>query len=204
MTHQRFHVAFDMDDTLCALVGPSIELARRVIKKNLQIPTYGKYFGWFPGQMTDEERQELLTHVYTPEYYLGLPPNFHVKPTLADVSRIAHKHFASVQIITARGHALGDRALDVTREWLDRNGWIGADTVPIHTPTHAICKTSFCQEPTVMVDDAIHVADAFGANEQHRVILIDQLWNRGHPKSRYSMRVPSRNLCEALINIQGL
>lgn len=192
----------DMDDTLCSLVSPAIQLAKKLFGRQLKLPTYGRYMGWFGGQLSDKERAELLKHVCTPEFYVSLPANFsmvHHGMTVQRISEIAHQHYLSVSIITARQQVLGDKAEDVTREWLGRHGFKNHETVPIHTPDYVTCKTTFCDEPTVMVDDSVSVADGFGKDERHRVLLIDQPWNSGHPISRYITRTPVRQLHACLV-----
>jgi hypothetical protein len=192
-----------MDDTLCSLIGPSISLVLSMFGKQLKLPAYGKYFGWFHGQLTDAERAELLLHVYRPEFYLNLPSNFASMHGLSvkSISQCAHHHYRKVKIITSRGHALGDKAVDTTRAWLKLHEFENADTISIDTPDHSVCKTSFCtQYPTVMVDDNVQVAEAFGKDDRHKVILIDQHWNHGHPRYPYVTRVPTRRLTEAIVN----
>lgn len=198
---KKYHIAFDMDDTLCALVGPSIEVAKRVLGKQLFRPRYGQYVGWFPGQLNDEERAELLSHVYRPEFYLNLPSNFHPahRTTVKRVSQCATEHYASVRVITARGRVLGDKAEDITRQWLKTFEFENADKIDIHVHEHSVKKPTFCKWPTVMVDDAIHVADDFAADSDHKVIMIDQTWNSEYPKRRGIFRTSPHNLCDALV-----
>jgi hypothetical protein len=183
---KKYHIAFDMDDTLCALVGPSIEVAKRILGKQLFRPRYGQYVGWFPGQLNDAERAELLSHVYTPEFYLGLPSNFHParNTTIKRISQCATEHYASIRVITARGKVLVENA----------------DKIDIHVHEHSVKKPTFCSGPTVMVDDAVHVADDFAVDEDHKVIMIDQTWNEGYPRRQSVLRTSPHNLCNALIS----
>jgi hypothetical protein len=203
---KKFHIAFDMDDTLCSLMGPVIELARRLFGRQLKVPGYGQYTGWFPGQLSADERTELIANVYKEDFYLSLPSNFSPlhKSNIELVSKIAWENYKSVRIITARGFVLGDKAEAITREWLRQQKFIDADTVPIHTHEHSVKKLTFCQGPTVMVEDSITVADDFVKAEHHHVILIDQIWNMGHPKHKQLTRVPTRNLHSALLECATL
>jgi len=202
VNQQTFDIAFDMDDTLCALVGPSIELARKLFGRTLSIPRYGMYRGWFPGQLSDAEREELLTHVYREEFYLNLPPNFAPfhQTNVQLLSEIAHDNFETVKVITARAHALGnaETAENVTRAWLEKQRFKNAHSVIIHAHDHDVKKTSFCPRPTVAVEDSHHVADEFLAFDHHHVVMVDQEWNNLHPRHPQLTRTTSRHLASTL------
>jgi hypothetical protein len=95
---------------------------------------------------------------------------------------------------------LGDQAENITRQWLKLFEFENADKIDIHVHEHSVKKPTFCSGPTVMVDDAVHVADDFAVDEDHKVIMIDQTWNEGYPRRQSVLRTSPHNLCNALIS----
>lgn len=197
----RYHISFDMDDTLCSFVGQVAELSRTLLGKQVKLPGYGKYGSWFVDAFDDNERKELLSHVYTPEFYLGLPSAFsrHGTTNIHNLSQAAWTNFRSVSVVTARKGPLGvDLGTEVTREWLKRAGFHRYDEVTIHVHGHDVPKSTFLVPRSVMVDDSVNVATDV-MSTKHKMILVQNVWNMDFPRSKNLMAVSSERMLEALI-----
>lgn len=200
---RHYHLALDMDDTLCSFLGPLIELARKEIGKNLRIPRYGEYNTWFPGQLTDTEREHLVTLCKREEFILSLPPAFSPLHghSLTSVAEIAFEHFKSVSIVTARKSSLGKLAEPLTREWLINNKFPNAHRIDIHVCEHSCVKASYVCGPLILVDDNPKVARSFSTHPCHddnKCILLEKIWNHGEPKSSSIVKIKERYLSSTL------
>lgn len=201
LTEPKYHIAFDMDDTLCSFIDPVIEKAQKHFGAKFKLPGHGQYPEWFVTAIPNETEREafLREHIFTEEFYANLSPLFgrHHGITLRDVSEVAWSHYKTVSIVTARRRVLGDNAERVTREWLQSRGFLRADEVEIHVVEGHHRKSEYLKQRTVMVDDAVHVAEDIEKTD-HKMILVSHVWNSEVQRSRDRQVVHSYNLLSAI------
>lgn len=197
----RFHLALDMDDTLCSFIGPVIHRAKELFGIQYKLPPYGKYSSWFRDSFEEHHQKEILKSVFTPEFYLGLPSSFspaHTTHSLASVSATAWDLYKSISVVTARKEALGKNAESVTREWLRKHDFHRVDEVTIHIVSTCENKANYLSAESVLVDDSIHVVNSALASD-HRAVLLSQPWNIGFPRRHDCIIAPIGRLNDALV-----
>lgn len=202
LTEPKYHIAFDMDDTLCSFIDPVIDLAQKHFGTKFKLPGHGQYPDWFVQAMPNEETREafLREHIFTEQFYANLEPLFgrHHDITLRSVSEAAWNHYKTVSIVTARRRVLGDQAERVTREWLRSRGFLRADEVEIHVVDGHHRKSEYLKPRSVMVDDAVHVAHDIEKTD-HKMILVSHVWNSEVGRSCDRQVVHSYNMVSAIV-----
>lgn len=200
-TTPKHHVAFDMDDTLCSFMGPVLDTAKRIFKRHFQLPVYGRYPMWFRDSLEGAEHDEMISAVYNPDFYLGLPSVFspaHSRHTVESISKAAWELYESVSIVTARQQSLGDDAVHVTREWLRLQKFHRLDEVVINVMRVGDHKSDYLKMPSVIVEDSIQVAEQV-LKTDHRVILLTQPWNSGFQRQKNCRITSTNKMHDALV-----
>jgi uncharacterized HAD superfamily protein len=165
-------IVFDMDDTLCKFVQPALEIVNESLGKNLKIEDLREGM-WIDNMLTPEELEVVEGKIFCEEFYYDL---MHTDPLTLKFRKhwVALRSKYHLQVVTARGLALGRDALRITHAWLDSKG---ADVhgITIVNPGDSKVKAS-PNNTKVFVEDSAKVTEE-ALNAGHKVFLITRPWN---------------------------
>ncbi len=190
-----------MDETLCSLVSPCIEVCRsRWPEQNWCLPKYGRYAQWFNDHLTQEQREEIYDVVKTEEFYMSLPPVLspsHTGTSIEDLSRVCWERYERVKVITARIGFCPDPEA-TTREYLRKHKFVDVDNLEIVAIDGTTSKLHHVKGPALFVDDSVTVADDVSRSRNHNMLMINQPWNDGYAKNGSVRVIPSRRMVESI------
>lgn len=176
-------IVVDLDDTLCSFLP---EVGRLIEKKfGAKIDESSLSTNWMLDSLTEEQWDTLRPLVFSPSFYISLPPICDVRFMSMFLDSAAHTK--GLYYVTARRLPLGDEAESISEQWLFRTS-LPRNHLGITVVSHLEDKTQFFPEQTsLVVEDNVKVA---AATEEMGlpVFLFNRPWNASytfkHPDSR--------------------